>query len=87
MLNRIGDLDVAERRREGALKSFRRGLQFREQIVEHFGETPQRLSDVVVSRFKLAQGEPERAVENLTAAWNARQTLIGRDRATTDQRE
>ena len=55
--------------------------------MEQFRETPQSMSDVVVSRFKMSQVEPERAAEHLTTTRDAMQTLMDRDWSTADQRE
>ncbi len=86
-LDELGDSELREGRREAALAAFRRGLEISERIVTHFGETTESLSDVVVSRFKLAQAEPEQAREHLTLARDRMQTLIDRNWATADQRQ
>ena len=60
-------MELAEGRREEALSAYRRGLEIRERIVNHFGETPESLRDLSVSLdrvgdVELVEGRREEAL-------------------------
>jgi hypothetical protein len=77
----------AEGRRDEALEHYERGLQVSERITRDFGETPQSLRDLAVSRHCLAliaceAGESDKALAELSQGHSILTTI--RDRGWAD---
>ena len=77
---------MAEGNRAAALDLYRASLDIRRWIVERFGESPESLSDVVISRVRMSQVEPESAREHLTEAKTIADRLAERNWLTANQR-